>query len=181
MKRNLLVAAVLTLSVTTSSVADPLLVSVKATPYDRQMSRIRRVLASAHQSSSDRVSLLMVNGWMSELRDVPYQYKRTWQTPGEVDSGRAADCKGKAVALYRRMKTHGATNLRLVIGRRTPWSPATHAWLEWKTPRGKYVLDPTFNSRATSSAHLGSRSYTPLYAYAGSRKFRAGRGFAAQR
>jgi predicted transglutaminase-like cysteine proteinase len=180
MKRNLLFAAMLALSLT-STFADPLLVSVKATPYDRQMSRIRRVLASANQSSGNRVSLLMVNGWMSELRDVPYQYKRNWQTPAEVDWARAADCKGKAVALYRRMKTHGATNLRLVIGRRTPWSRATHAWLEWKTPRGKYVLDPTFNSRATSLAHLGSRSYTPLYAYAGSRKFRAGRGFVAHR
>ena len=153
--------------------ADALFTSVKATPYDRQMARIRSTLASGRGGSAKSVSLPAVNHWMSELRNVPYAYQRVWQTPRQVESGAPADCKGKAVALYRRMKANGARNLRLVIGRRSMWSGTTHAWLEWNTARGNYVLDPTFHPNAIPSAKLGTHSYVPLYAYAGRRKFRA--------
>jgi predicted transglutaminase-like cysteine proteinase len=90
-----------------------------------------------------------------------------------VNSREPADCKGKAVALYERMQSSGAKNVRLVIGKRVPTSLTTHAWLVWETPRGTYVLDPTFHWSACRSEEVGEESYVPHYAYAGDRKFRA--------
>jgi len=90
-----------------------------------------------------------------------------------VESGAVADCKGKAVALYQRMQLYGADHIRLVIGRRTSLSRRTHAWIEWNTDTGTYVLDPTINWTACRADKLGNRAYIPLYAYAGNRKYRA--------
>ena len=84
-----------------------------------------------------------------------------------------ADCKGKAVALYSWMHEHGAENVRLVIGKRTSTSRKTHAWLEWSTDSGTYVLDPTINWAACRADRLGKHTYIALYAYAGAEKYRA--------
>ena len=157
---------------TASCFAATMFLSVEATPYDRQMSRIRPILSSP-KSSASQVSLSTVNQWMEDLRDIPYGYHMEWKTPAEVQSRRPADCKGKAVALYQRMQVSGAKNVRLVIGKRSPSSRTTHAWLIWETEGASYVLDPTFNWMAFHSERVGERSYVPLYAYAGSKKFRA--------
>ena len=159
--------------------ADPLLITVSATPYDRQMTRIHEVLTMTG-SSTDQTSVGLVNVWMGELRDIPYGYQTLWKTPSEVEAHQPADCKGKAVALYQRMRTHGATDLRLVIGKRAPGSRKTHAWLEWQTANGSYVLDPTFNYAATRFEKIRRNCYVPLYAYAGSKKFRAATTLVAQ-
>ncbi len=103
---------------------------------------------------------------------MPYGFSMEWKTPAEVQSGAAADCKGKAIALYDLMHSHGADNLRLIIGKRTWMSQKTHAWLEWTTAAGKFVLDPTINWSALRAEHLGGSSYIPLYAYAGAQKYR---------
>lgn len=84
-----------------------------------------------------------------------------------------ADCKGKAVALYELMQSHGAEHLRLVIGKRTTASHRTHAWVEWNTSAGTYILDPTINWAAYLADQLGDGAYIPLYAYTGQRKYRA--------
>jgi hypothetical protein len=167
-----LAAAVICLS-TASCFASAIFLSVDATPYDRQMSRIRPILVSRASESEGDVSLSLVNQWMGNLREIPYGYHMEWRTPSEVETGAPADCKGKALALYRRMHARGAKNLRLVIGMRAPSSRVTHAWLTWETSHGTYVLDPTFNWMAYRSEELSERSYVPLYAYSGSRKFRA--------
>ena len=159
--------------------ADALLLTVSHTPYDRQMTPIHDVLTSTSARAND-VSLGLVNGWMGDLRNIPYGFQPTWKTPSQVESRQPADCKGKAVTLYKRMKAHGATNVRLVIGRRAPTSRQTHAWLEWQTDSGSYVLDPTFNYTATRVEKIGRSSYVPLYAFAGSKKFRASTTFVAQ-
>jgi hypothetical protein len=171
MKKLLLLAAILSLS-SVSAFADALMLTVNATPYDRQMTPVRNILL-IKASSNDSTSLPMVNAWMSDLREIPYGFSKEWKTPSEVETRRPADCKGKAVALYMKMKEHGATNVRLVIGKRAPTSVKTHAWLEWHTGNGDYVLDPTFNYTATRFEKIGKRSYVPLYAYAGSAKYRA--------
>ena len=156
-----------------SAFASSLFLPVDATPYDRQMSRIRPVLVASKASTRSQVSLSTVNQWMEDLRGIPYGYHLEWKTPAEVQSGAPADCKGKAVALYERMQARGASNVRLVIGKRAPTSRTTHAWLVWETGEGEFVLDPTFNWMACRSESLDDRSYQPLYAYAGSKKFRA--------
>jgi hypothetical protein len=179
MKKALFLVALAGLSATTSSFADPLLLTVNATPYDRQMTPIHNVLTMAG-SSTDQVSIGLVNAWMGDLRDIPYGYQAVWKTPSEVESRQPADCKGKAVALYQRMKAHGASNLRLVIGKRAPTSRKTHAWLEWQTASGSYVLDPTFNYTVTRAEKINRSSYVPLYAFAGSKKFRAATTLVAQ-
>ena len=165
-------AALLCLS-TASCFASPLLFSVDSTPYDRQMSRIRPVLLTKSAFTSQQVSISTINEWMSDLREIPYGYHMEWRTPAEVASRAPADCKGKAVALYERMQTSGAKNVRLVIGKRAPTSRVTHAWLEWETTHGTYVLDPTFHWAAYRTEDISERSYVPYFAYAGARKYRA--------
>lgn len=179
MKRAVLLVA-LFLSITSSSVlADALLLAVKSTPYDRQMTRIRSVLATP-ASSSPHVSLAVVNAWMGDLRSIPYGFTVIWKTPAEAQSGAPADCKAKAVALYEKMLTNGATNVRLVIGKRTPTSRKTHAWLAWETRGVSFVLDPTFNSRAWTTKQVGKWNYRPLYAFSGTKKYRAASTLLAQ-
>jgi predicted transglutaminase-like cysteine proteinase len=168
-----LVATLICLS-TASCFAASMFLPVASTPYDRQMNRIRPVLLSGRNGAASRdVSLDNVNHWIGDLRDIPYRYHMEWKTPFEVESRHPADCKGKAVALYQRMQANGARNLRLVIGKRALSSRTTHTWLVWETDRGSYVLDPTFNWLACRAEQIGERSYVPLYAYAGNKKFRA--------
>jgi len=157
-----------------SCFAQSLYLNVDSTPYDRQMTRIQPVLFSKSTAGKQNLSLAVVNHWIGDLRAIPYGFSVEWKTPAEVQSGAVADCKGKAVALYDRMHSHGAENLRLVIGRRTSASRKTHAWVEWSTADATYVLDPTINWAACRADRLGNRSYIPLYAYAGARKYRAG-------
>jgi predicted transglutaminase-like cysteine proteinase len=156
-----------------SCFAEAVFVQVPATPYDRQMSRIHPVLASNSMTGKQDVSLGLVNHWIEDLRGIPYGFSPEWKTPEEVYGGPVADCKGKAVALYQRMHAHGAENLRLVIGKRSATSRRTHAWLEWQTAGGIYILDPTINWSAFSTAQAGGGSYIPLYAYSGAHKYRA--------
>jgi hypothetical protein len=178
MKKTLLSALLLAFAAT-SSYADALLFTVQSTPYDRQMARIRPVLSTPAQGSGD-VSVAIVNHWMSDLRSIPYGFTTHWKTPAEAQSGAPADCKAKSVALYEKMRENGAKNVRLVIGKRTPASRSTHAWLAWDTEGGTYVLDPTFNYAACSASQVGKRNYQPLYAYAGAKKFRAASALVAQ-
>jgi predicted transglutaminase-like cysteine proteinase len=150
-----------------------ILLSVKSTPYDRQMSRVRPALTCDRPHERSEISLGMVNYWIEDLRSIPYGFTKEWKTPAETQSGAPADCKAKSVALYQRMQSHGATNVRLVIGKRAASSHSTHAWLEWVTQAGTYVLDPTINWRAYQGRDVGHDSYIPLYAFEGTRKFRA--------
>jgi predicted transglutaminase-like cysteine proteinase len=173
MKKSLLLLAAFIGLSSATAFADALLLTVNATPYDRQMERIRPVLTTSSNASADRTSVAVVNEWMSDLREIPYAYQQIWKTPSEVESRNPADCKGKAVALYQRMRANGATNVRLVIGKRAPTSRMTHAWLVWETNNGSFVLDPTFDYSVTRAEKIPRNSYVPLYAYAGSKKFRA--------
>ena len=173
-KKILAVAFAILCLGTASCFASSLFLPVDSTPYDRQMSRIKPVLLSAENGGLGHgPSLSVVNQWMEDLRDIPYGYHMEWKTPSEVQSREPADCKGKAVALYHRMQARGAKNVRLVIGRRTPNSQRTHAWLVWETENGNFVLDPTFNWMACRSETVSEQSYVPLYAFAGGKKFRA--------
>jgi hypothetical protein len=166
-----LVATLLCLS-SLSGFADSLLLSVPSTPYDHQMTRIQPILFSKG-SAHNNLSLAIVNHWIQDLRGIPYGFSSEWKTPSEVATGAAADCKGKAVALYERMHANGAANVRLVIGKRSWSSSKTHAWLEWTTDSGNYVLDPTMNWAACRAEKMGTRAYIPMYAYDGTRKYRA--------
>lgn len=168
-----LFAALVCLSTASCFASTAMFLSVGSTPYDRQMRRILPVLVSGKGNAGSPVSLSRVNQWMGDLRGIPYEYHMEWKTPSEVLSREPADCKGKAVALYQLMQNSGAKNMRLVIGRRSPASRTTHTWLVWETSEGAYLLDPTFNWMACRAEQTGQRSYVPLYAFAGDRKFRA--------
>ena len=170
MKKTTLLASLLLVVAASSSFADALF-TVGSTPYDRQMARIRPVLTAP--ASKGEVSISLVNQWMSDLRSIPYGFTAVWKTPAEAQSGAPADCKAKSVALYKKMRENGATNVRLVIGKRTTSSRQTHAWLAWDTGNGSYILDPTFNWAACTSSQVGRSNYQPFYAYSGGKKFRA--------
>lgn len=161
------------IAVASTSVARPILFAVESTPYDRQMLRVQPVLAAADAQVADEVSLAIVNQWMSRLRRIPYRYSKQWQTPTEVGLSRMADCKGKAVVLYEIMRRIGATDVRLVVGKRRAGDWFTHAWLEWETMDGSFVLDPTFSRRAVRLERESRNKYVPLYAYEGGVRYRA--------
>jgi hypothetical protein len=167
-----LAAALFTLSFATCF-ADSLLVTAKKTPYDHQMARIQPVLNAPTSVQHSVLPLSLVNQWIGELRAIPYSYSIEWKTPNEIAHAPTADCKGKAVALYQRMRENGARDLRLVIGRRLPASHSTHAWVEWTTASATYVLDPTINWAATRVNEIADNAYVPYYAYTGSRRYRA--------
>jgi len=156
-----------------SCFAQSLYFTVSSTPYDKQMTRIRPVLFCKSGGGRQNLSLALVNHWIEDIRAIPYGFTPQWKTPAEVESAVVADCKGKAVALYQRMQSHGAEHIHLVIGKRTFISRKTHAWLEWNTDGRAYVLDPTFNWAACRADQLGNDAYIPFYAYAGNRKYRA--------
>jgi hypothetical protein len=146
---------------------------VASTPYDRQMLRVESTIVAPIGYSTEGLSFALVNEWMIQLRAMPYRYSREWQTPTEVEAAKVADCKGKAIALYDRMQLNGATNVRLVIGKRRANDSLTHAWLEWETEFGTFLLDPTFNWTAAIKLK-DSRSYIPFYGYEGAHKYQAG-------
>jgi len=168
-----LLFAILAISAITCFAESPLF-SVAATPYDRQMTRIEPVLTSGPTPApAENISLQVVNHWISDLRTIPYGYSMQWRTPEEVAHDPVADCKGKAVALYERMRQHGVRNVKLVIGKRAPTSRSTHTWVEWSDGSHTYVLDPTINWTACAINQIPSNSYVPYFAYSGTRKFRA--------
>ncbi len=164
--------AVLALSAL-SCFAEAPLFSVPATPYDRQMVRIQPLLVSSPATQGGNLSVALVNHWMSDLRGIPYGYSTQWRTPDEVARDPVADCKGKAVSLYDRMRAHGAHNVRLVIGKRAATSRVTHTWVEWTEGSQTYVLDPTINWTACSTSKISNSSYVPYFAFSGTKKFRA--------
>ena len=172
LKRAFAIALALAAFSTAKCFATPLLLSVKRTPYDRQMARIQPILNTPTVIRGRDVSLLAVNHWIWELRAIPYRFSMEWKTPTELAHEPSGDCKGKAVALYQRMREHGARDVRLVIGRRAPNSRSTHTWLEWTTGSGTYVLDPTINWSVQALNDIADNSYVPFYAYAGHQKYR---------
>jgi len=156
-----------------SAFAQSTYITDNSTPYDRQMTRIQPILASGTGHKDQNLSVSLVNHWIGNLRAIPYGFSTEWKTPEEVQLGAYADCKGKAVALYNAMHSRGADNVRLVIGKRLWTSRKTHAWIEWTTASGTYILDPTINWSAFRAERTGRSSYIPLYAYAGTKRFRA--------
>jgi hypothetical protein len=154
-----------------SCFGDPAFLAVKSTPYDGQMNRIRAILQTSATREATGVSLRLVNHWIEDLRAIPYGFSRQWKTPLEVETEPTADCKGKAVTLYERMRRGGATNVRLVIGKRTAASRSTHAWVEWIASDTNYILDPTINWIAFRADEVARNNYCPYYAYSGSHKF----------
>jgi hypothetical protein len=173
LKKMLALGAALVCLSTASCFAASMLLSVDSTPYDRQMNRIRPILTSSTAGGGQNVSVLIVNHWMEDLREIPYGFQMEWKTPEEVETRQPADCKGKALALYQRMLSNGAKNVSLVIGKRAPGSRMTHAWVVWEANGESYVLDPTFNWMACRAEQVGKRSYVPFYAYSGTKKYRA--------
>src|SRR4029077_16475548 len=111
-----------------SAFAQSAYITVKSTPYDRQMSRIRPVLTSAVEHKEQNLSIGLVNNWIGNLRAIPYGFSMEWKTPDEVRLGAYPDCKGRATALYNAIPPRGAQNVRLVMGKPSGPSRKTHAW-----------------------------------------------------
>ncbi len=147
--------------------------AVASTPYDHQMTPVTRVLSSSTRPLASRTSLSTLNQWLTNLRAIPYRYSPQWKTPAEVQADLAADCKGKAILLYAIMRANGATHVRFVIGKHHIADQRTHAWLEWDTTKGTYLLDPTFNRTVERVSDYDPDRYIPHYAYNGAHKYRA--------
>lgn len=119
-KRVFLLIAAIVCLLTASCFADSVFLTVDSTSYDRQMGRIRPVLLSLKSNRSEhQISFVVVNHWIEDLRGIPDGFSQEWKMPREVKAGAAADCKSKAMALYRLVEDSGANNLRTAIGKRT--------------------------------------------------------------
>ena len=154
--------------------------AVRSTPYDRQMVPSLPILQTPAAQSSGEMSLATVNRWMLELRVIPYEYSVPWKTAAELASAVVTDCKGKSALLYAKMRSSGQRQIYFVIGKRRASDVATHAWLEWQTNRGTYVLDPTYCEAAMPVRALAPATYIPQYGYDGLRKYRLNRSRARQ-
>jgi len=137
------------------------------------MSPISPVLNSPPGPLAGRTSLTTLNQWMTSLRAIRYRYSPQWKTPAQVNSDVVADCKGKAILLYAILRANGATHVRFVIGKLHVADVKTHAWLEWDTTSGTYLLDPTFNRAVERVEEHDPTMYIPHYAYNGPFKYRA--------
>ncbi len=137
------------------------------------MTPVSPVLTSSTSNLTGRGSLAKINHWLTNLRAIPYRYSPRWKTPAQVNSDPTADCKGKAILLYAMMRANGARHVRFVIGKRHIADQRTHAWLEWETTQGTYLLDPTFNTSVERVSEQSPARYIPHYAYTGARKYRA--------
>jgi hypothetical protein len=134
------------------------MIPVSATPYDSQMQPILPILESdSRDGTSPGVTIPQVNRWMRQLRNIPYHYISSWAGCANVDTRGTADCKGKALALYQRMKASGATGLYLMIGLKDSDSSQTHVWLLWKYGGSLYNLDPTFETGRSPKTISGAR------------------------
>src|SRR5205807_29238 len=112
-----LTLALLTFS-TVTSFATPLLLSVKRTPYDRQMVRIQPILSTPAATNHRDVSLLAVNHWIWELRLIPYRFSMEWKTPDwAVALKSAAGTEHPAIS----MSNQGARANNPRYGRRRVW------------------------------------------------------------
>lgn len=165
---------------TSIALAQSAFFEVRSTPYDHQMERVQRTLNAPTTSAVYAPSLDIVNGWMMSLRSMPYQYSHEWRTPYEVEMSRVGDCKGKALVLYGLMRSNGANNVRFVIGKRRMEDALTHAWLEWDTKVGTFLLDPTFNWSVTPKTQ-DWQNYKALYGYRAGHKYRAANSLFANR
>jgi predicted transglutaminase-like cysteine proteinase len=134
---------------------------------------VARALTSSVRPVTSRTSLHTLNQWLTNLRAIPYHYSSQWKTPAQVQSDLAADCKGKAILLYAIMRANGATHVRFVIGKHHAAAQRTHAWLEWDTTSGTYLLDPTFNTTVERISSYDPSRYIPHYSYNGVHKYRA--------
>ncbi len=137
------------------------------------MTPVSRVLDSSAGTLAHRTSLATINEWLSHLRAIPYHYSSEWKTPAQVHSDPGADCKGKAILLYAIMRANGAKHVRFVIGKHHFADQRTHAWLEWDTTIGTFLLDPTFNTTVERISSYDPSRYIPHYAYNGAQKYRA--------
>ncbi len=171
---------VITFGSTFAGLAQSTFFEVGSTPYDRQMERVQPTLTAPSMYSVYGPSLAAVNQWMIELRAMPYRYSPEWKTPVEVELDQVGDCKGKAVVLYDWMQANGATNLRLVIGKRRATDSLTHAWVEWQTKIGTLLLDPTFNWNAAIKLR-NRQTYIAFYGYGGGHKYQVGNSALANR
>jgi len=178
--RKALCATIIALGSTSIALAQSTFFEVPSTPYDHQMQRIQPALNAPSVYTVYAPSLDVVNGWMTALRMMPYQYSHQWRTPYEVEMERAGDCKGKAMVLYGWMRSRGANNVRLVIGKRRAEDSLTHAWLEWDTTAGTFLLDPTFNWTASIKVQ-DPVTYVAFYGYGGGHKYRASKSRLANR
>ena len=153
---------------------------VSTTAFDRQMQPTLPLLQTPSGRAAGDTSLATINRWILELRVVPYEYSLDWQTPAQLASAVVTDCKGKSALLYARMRSQGLSQVYFVIGKRRAADLSTHAWVEWRTNRGTYVLDPTFSEVVLPVRALQPATYIPRYAYDGLRKYRVRRGTASR-
>ena len=130
------------------------------------------ILQTPAAGGTGDISLATINRWILELRMIPYEYSIDWKTAAQLASTVVTDCKGKSAMLYAKMRASGQIQIHFVIGKRRAADLTTHAWLEWRTNRGTYVLDPTFCDVALPVRALDPTTYVPQYGYDGFRKYR---------
>ncbi len=142
--------------------------TTRATPYERYMNPVKKVLNNLEDS--DPASLSEVGGLMRRARAFRYAHNVAYlaTSPEETARRRSGDCKDKSLWLVDAM---GDANVRFVIGRLSSRSRINHAWVYWQHDGEWFVLDPTNTDRPIPVNSLRTGSYVPFYSYGVGRAF----------
>ena len=148
---------------------------IQATPFDHQMSHLGDILGSYSvpltqddASSNDLFILARSMQYVPDLSGHDY-----WQTPEETQARWAGDCEDKAVWLFAKLKKHGHSNVRLVIGRYRPVDGNLHVWVTMADDQNNlWILDPTLQKKIWKSSDFSEGLYRPLYSFDGINRYR---------
>ena len=124
-----------------------------STPFDEKYERVRRHLEQAAKLEYQR----------EHLGDY-------WRLPYETERQGGGDCEDMAIWLYAKLLADGFEDVRFVAGLVYDSMARTHryghAWVQWHSTRGVYVLDATDRSGWPWPAHDTKRwMYLATFSY----------------
>jgi len=167
-KNKLNITLIILVAVLGSATAEAAFMNLQITPYDRQMVPIQHVLQQEARKGAI-VKYDEVVQWMRKIRNFRYSDTDTWHTPQQTEKRRAGDCKDKAVLLLNYFKQRGCANVKLVIGKMSPDSKRTHAWVEWRHNGKWIILDPAYDRKPVYHPRRGE--YTRQYVFMRGKKY----------
>lgn len=110
------------------------------TPFDAKYARVQKYLEQASKKEYQR--------------EYSGDY---WRLPEETEAMGGGDCEDLAIWLYCKLLQEGFEDVRFVTGLIYTSMAKTqrygHAWVQWHSERGIYVLDPTDHSGWPWPAH----------------------------
>jgi len=144
---------------------------VAATPFDFYLAPFHEV-ASARTSDREFTTREMEK-WARRAHRIAYEHTgdHVWKSPEQVEQTSTGDCKEKALWLFSRLKSSGASSLEMVIGKRHLSDANFHAWIIVHHQGRTYLLDPAARGSVWETSDFEWDEYVPSFSYDGRRSF----------